>query len=83
MQELFFIQVTKGVINEAFSAGNVEKAAIAIPISFISMSIIGADEDKTARLEKLGSPVNDMPASAFSEYKKFIKVMCMFWGYLT
>jgi len=83
VQEFFFIQVTKGIINEAFSAGNVQKAAIAIPVSFIAMGIIGPDEDKAARLKKLGSPVDDMPASAFSEYEKFIKIMRMFWGYLT
>jgi hypothetical protein len=82
VQEFFFIQITKGIINEAFSAGNIEKAAIVIPISFIVMSIIGPDEDEAARLKKLGSPVDDMPASAFSEYEKLIKIMRMFWGYL-
>jgi hypothetical protein len=83
MQEFFFIQIMKGIVNEVLSARNVQKATIAISVSFIPMNIIGPDENKAARLEKLGSPVNDMPASSFGEYEKFIEIMGMFWGYLT
>jgi hypothetical protein len=83
MQEFFFIQIMKGIVNEVLSARNVQKATIAISVSFIPMNIIGPDENKAARLEKLGGPVNDMPASSFGKDEKFIEIMGMFWGYLT